>query len=148
MYDNVQALYTGYISDSALFSEVSSFQRLQGLGTCLVRFHCISNSVEGADYTFYNRTIVFNGSYSDGDSECVLVTCVAHADNAVEGTETLTVIIEQIDTPVTIFIIDSNCELNPLHDVHGTVCMAMIVCRFEGWVQPGDVHCVRVSWSG
>ncbi|CAI8047415.1 Deleted in malignant brain tumors 1 protein [Geodia barretti] len=58
------------------------------------------------DYTFYNETIVFNGSYSEGDSECVVVTVIAHTDGIVEGIEMISVSVGQLVNPVYVFVID------------------------------------------
>ena len=54
--------------------------------------------------------VVFNGSYSVGDSECVLMNVSALSDNLVEGTEAFTVTVHRLDTSVTIFIIDNDCK--------------------------------------
>jgi hypothetical protein len=60
------------------------------------------------DFTFYNETVVFNGSYSEGDSECLVVTVVAHTDGIVEGIEMISVSVGQLATPVSVFVIDSD----------------------------------------
>ena len=70
-----------------------------------------NNILDQTDYTFYNKTIIFNGSYSEGSSECAVVTVVAHTDGLVEGTEVIIVGIGQMASPVSVFIIDSDCKL-------------------------------------
>ena len=62
------------------------------------------------DYVFHNDTIIFNGSYSVGDSECVEVIINALKDDLVEGTELFFADINRINLHVFIFIIDSNCK--------------------------------------
>ena len=54
--------------------------------------------------------VVFDGSYSVGDSKCVTVNVSALSDNLVEGTEAFTVTVHMLDTSVTIFIIDNDCK--------------------------------------
>ena len=62
------------------------------------------------DYVFGNNTVTFNGSYSVGDSECVVVTVSAPRDNLVEGTEYFIANIYTLDIQVFIFIVDRDCE--------------------------------------
>ena len=54
--------------------------------------------------------ILFNGSYSVGDSECGTLNVSALSDNLVEGTEAFTASLYNLDTSVTIFIIDIDCK--------------------------------------
>ena len=72
---------------------------------------CLPSPVDETDYTFYNETIVFNGSYSEGDSECVVVTVIAHTDGIVEGIEMISVSVGQLVNPVYVFVIDDDCKL-------------------------------------
>ena len=54
--------------------------------------------------------ILFNGSYSVGDSECGTLNVSALSDNLVEGAEAFTASLYKLDTSVTIFIIDIDCK--------------------------------------
>ena len=54
--------------------------------------------------------VLFNGSYSVGDSECVTMNISALSDNLVEGTESFAVDLDKLNTTVTIFIIDNDCK--------------------------------------
>ena len=68
---------------------------------------------EVLDYVFYNETLIFNGSYSVGESECMTVRVYAPEDNLVEGTEVFNAIVfpgANSLTSVSIFIIDNDCE--------------------------------------
>ena len=68
---------------------------------------------EVLDYVFYNETLIFNGSYSVGDSECMTVRVFAPDDNLVESTEVFKAIVSpgaSSLTSVSIFIIDNDCE--------------------------------------
>ena len=69
---------------------------------------------EVLDYLFYNETLIFNGSYSFGDSECMTVRVFGPEDNLVEGREVFYAIVfpgASSLTFVSIFIIDNDCEL-------------------------------------
>ena len=70
---------------------------------------------EVLDYVFYNETLVFNGSYSAGDSECITVLVSVPDDNLVESTEVFHAIVfyysgADILSSASIFIIDNDCE--------------------------------------
>ena len=69
------------------------------------------------EYLFYNDTIIFNGSYSVGDSECVSVYVNVYDDNLVEGTEEVSYVDNDNDDGfhfpginVQTFIIDNDCK--------------------------------------
>ena len=63
------------------------------------------------DYVLnYNHMVLFNGSYSVGDSECVTMNVSALSDKLVEGTESFAFDLDKLNTTVTIFIIDSDCK--------------------------------------
>ena len=69
------------------------------------------------EYLFYNDTIIFNGSYSVGDSECVSVYVNVYDDNLVEGTEEVSDVDNDNDDGfhfpginVQTFIIDNDCK--------------------------------------
>jgi hypothetical protein len=68
--------------------------------------------VDETDYILYNQSITFNGSYSEGDSECVMVYVRAVEDSLVEGTEVIPVAVipyfSEDPTPVSIFIVDND----------------------------------------
>ena len=57
------------------------------------------------EYVFHNDTIIFNGSYSVGDSECVAMDVSVPDDNLVEGTEKIEA--TSNDIFITIYIIVS-----------------------------------------
>ena len=62
---------------------------------------------------FYNDALIFNGSYSVGDSECTTVRVSAPDDNLVEGTEVFNATVSPGTISknfVSIFIIDNDCE--------------------------------------
>ena len=66
------------------------------------------NYAADLEFTFYDRVIVFNGSYYDGDSVCVPVYVDVPDDNLVEGTEKFEARLPGIF--ITVFIIDSDCK--------------------------------------
>ena len=69
--------------------------------------------VDELDYVLnYNYVVLFNGSYSVGDSECMTMNVSALSDNLVEGTESFAVDLDKLKTTITIFIIDSDCKYN------------------------------------
>ena len=60
------------------------------------------------EYFFHNNTIIFNGNYSVGESECVAMDVSVPDDNVVKG-------IKEIETEISgicisIFIIDNDCK--------------------------------------
>ena len=62
---------------------------------------------------FYNDTVLINGSYSIGDSECTTVRVSVPDDNLVESTEVFHAIVipgANSQSYVSIFIIDNDCE--------------------------------------
>ena len=62
---------------------------------------------------FYNDALIFNGSYSVGEYECMTVRVSAPDDNLVEGTEVFNATVSPGATSkhlVSIFIIDNDCE--------------------------------------
>ena len=68
---------------------------------------------ETLDYVFYNDTVLINGSYSIGDSECTTVIVSAPDDNLVESTEVFHAVVLTGATShsyASIFIIDNDCE--------------------------------------
>ena len=68
---------------------------------------------ETLDYVFYNDTVLFDGSYSIGDSKCTTVRVSAADDNLVESTEVFHATVipgANSQSYVSIFIIDKNCE--------------------------------------
>ena len=62
--------------------------------TVVIEKFLVHVSADGTDFTFYNQTILFNGTYYDGDSVCVGVTVAAHTDGIVEGTEEFIIFIQ------------------------------------------------------
>ena len=72
------------------------------------------NCVDGKDFvtTYHPSTVTFNGSYSVGDSECVMVNVHALEDSLVDGTERFTVLIQpEINCNPVVFIIDNDCKV-------------------------------------
>lgn len=68
---------------------------------------------DGTDYIFYDDAIVFNGSYSVGEEECVVVNVNAPDDYLVEGNELFNVVIDSFDiSPAPcVYIIDNDCKI-------------------------------------
>ena len=67
--------------------------------------------VDDLDYVLnYNYVVLFNGSYSVGDSECMTMNVSALSDNLVEGTESFAFHLYKLKTTVNIFIIDKDCK--------------------------------------
>ena len=83
--------------------------------------------IEDLDYIFSNITIIFNGSYSVGDSECVIVN--AFSDNLVEGTEKFYVQVDSFHT-VPVFIIDNDCKYCCIEQRAIYVCIHALTKRF------------------
>lgn len=63
--------------------------------------------IDELDFIFSNNAIIFNGSYSVGDSECVTVNAIS--DNLVEGTQNFYVQVDLFHA-VSVFIIDNDCK--------------------------------------
>ena len=67
------------------------------------------NLTAGLTYELYEDVVLFNGSYSDGDSECVPVYIAIADDDKVEGTEKIATTIHR-GIISTVFIIDDDCK--------------------------------------
>ena len=79
------------------------------------------------DYIFNNETITFNGSYSVGDSECVVVTLSALSDDKVEGTEDISMYFQPEVNAVSVFIIDNDCKFSLVKYYH---CL-LVICTMS-----------------
>ena len=95
--------------------------------TAVIEKSLVHVSADGTDFTFYNQTIVFNGTYYDGDSVCVGVTVAVFPDGIVEGTEEFLIGIDHLDDAIFVYIIDSDCKLLAWYcktpcDVHRCDC--------------------------
>ena len=86
------------------------------------------------DYVLnYNHMVLFNGSYSVGDSECVTVNVSVLSDKLVEGTESFAFDLDKLNTTVTIFIIDSDCKcMYCCTERRATVLYT--TCRLKSWL--------------
>lgn len=98
---------------SNLSSRIITLLSLSTLLTFLFSFYFLI--AEEIDYLFDSDYIIFNGSYSVGDSECVMIDIVANTDNVVEGMEVIKANVNEKQeddrrlSSISIFIIDNDC---------------------------------------